>query len=102
MVVHFAGSAPAGRRDQQRGRRLHDDEHQLRPASTGPLRSTLCFPVPGATGGQVAFRCSAFARSTDYPFEGVVDRTTHVVVYCRHNPPPVPGVDVPLSRRCTA
>ena len=68
----------------------------------GPLRSTLCYPVPGASGGEVAFRCSAFARSTTYPFEGIVDPARHVVVYCRHNPPPAPGVDVPLSRRCTA
>ncbi len=66
----------------------------------GPVRTALCFPVPGATGDQTAYRCSVLARDTSYPFAGVVDRATHQVVYCRHNPPPVPGVNVPLSARC--
>ncbi len=66
----------------------------------GPVRTTLCFAVPGATGDQTAYRCSVLARNTSYPFAGVVDRATHQLVYCRHNPPPVPGVSVPLSARC--
>jgi len=66
----------------------------------GPVRTALCFKVPGASGSETAYRCSVLARSTSYPFAGVVDRATHQVVYCRHNPPPVPGVNVPLSVRC--
>jgi hypothetical protein len=67
----------------------------------GPLRSTLCFPVSSPDAAHVVYRCSALARSTSYPFEGVVDRRAHVIVYCRHNPPPQPGDRVPLSPRCT-
>jgi hypothetical protein len=65
----------------------------------GPLRATLCFPVSTAAA-RVAFRCSALARSTSYPFVGVVDPATRTVVYCRHNPPPERGDRIPLSRRC--
>ncbi len=67
----------------------------------GPLRQTLCFPVADRITSHVAFRCSALARNTSYPFEGVVDRTKRTVTYCRHNPPPNPGDDVPISLRCT-
>jgi hypothetical protein len=68
----------------------------------GPLRQTLCFAVPGARTPDLAYRCSALARGTSYPFEGVVDRATRTVTYCRHNPPPNPGDNVPVSRRCVA
>jgi len=67
----------------------------------GPLRAALCFAVSQPTSERVAFRCSALARGTSYPFEGVVNRSMHVVVYCRHNPPPQPGDRVPLSPRCS-
>jgi hypothetical protein len=67
----------------------------------GPLRTTLCFPVSTSPGSHVVYRCSALARDMSYPFEGVVNRAAHVVVYCRHNPPPQPGDYVPLSPRCS-
>ncbi|MGO9898875.1 MAG: hypothetical protein ACLP0J_04110 [Solirubrobacteraceae bacterium] len=66
----------------------------------GPLRATLCFAVPAGGAPDLAYRCSALARATSYPFEGVVDRAARTVTYCRHNPPPNPGDNVPVSRRC--
>ncbi len=66
----------------------------------GPLRATLCFAVPGGHLPDLVYRCSALAQATSYPFEGVVDRAARTVTYCRHNPPPSPGVNVPVSRRC--
>ncbi len=66
----------------------------------GPLHQTLCFPVPGAHAPALAYRCSALARATSYEFEGVVDSVARTVTYCRHNPPPNPGDNVPVSRRC--
>jgi hypothetical protein len=68
----------------------------------GPLRESLCFAVPGGAGSHLAYRCSALASSQSFPFEGIVDPVAHTVTYCRHNPPPVRGVTVPLSRRCLA
>ncbi len=68
----------------------------------GPLHQTLCFPIPGAHVPDLAYRCSALARATSYPFEGVVDRVARTVTYCRHNPPLNPGDNVPVSRRCAA
>jgi hypothetical protein len=68
----------------------------------GPLRATLCFGVPGGRAPDVTYRCSALARATSYPFEGVVNRASRTVTYCRHNPAPNPGDKVPLSRRCVA
>jgi hypothetical protein len=67
----------------------------------GPLQTTVCFPVSASGSTHIAYRCSALARGTSYPFEGVVDRRTRIIVYCRHNPPPQPGDRVPLSPRCT-
>jgi hypothetical protein len=68
----------------------------------GPLRTTLCFAISPPGSAHIVYRCSALARATSYPFEGVVDRTASVIVYCRHNPPPQPGDRVPLSPRCTS
>lgn len=66
----------------------------------GPLHATLCFAVPGGHLPDLAYGCSALARATSYPFEGVVDSAARTVTYCRHKPPPSPGVSVPVSRRC--
>jgi hypothetical protein len=66
----------------------------------GPLQQTLCFAVLGARAAHTVYRCSALARNTSYPFEGVVDRSSHTVIYCRHNPPPQPGDRIPISARC--
>lgn len=98
-VVHFAASvAPLAAVERAVSGYINTQIDFGRMA--GPVRETLCFPVPGATGDQSAYRCSVLARDTSYPFAGVVNRATHQVVYCRHNPPPVPGVNVPLSARC--
>jgi hypothetical protein len=67
----------------------------------GPLHNTLCFRVTAVEGPRIAYRCSALSRDTSYPFEGIVLPATHMVVYCRHNPPPQPGDNVSVSRRCT-
>ena len=68
----------------------------------GPLHQTQCFAVPDGVDAHLAFRCAALARATSYPFEGVVDRAAGTVTYCRHNPPPTPGDNVPVSGRCIA
>jgi hypothetical protein len=66
----------------------------------GKLGATVCFAVPGGRGSHHAFGCSSLAGTTPYLFEGVVNRATHEVTYCRHYPDPVKGVVVPISPVC--
>ena len=68
---------------------------------SGPLQRTTCARVNSAPGGLTFFRCSILAGSVRYPFEGVVDRTDRRVTFCKHDPPPAPGDNVPVSARCT-
>lgn len=67
----------------------------------GPLGQTGCRRA-GARGARVAFRCTAVAAGVKYPFLGVVDTSSRRVTYCKHDQPPVPRMNIPVSRRCTA
>lgn len=67
----------------------------------GPLQRTGCTPT-GHRHGDLTFKCTAVAAHVSYPFLGVVNATAHRLVYCKRDQPPVPSMDVPVSRRCTA
>jgi hypothetical protein len=41
------------------------------------------------------------ANGQGYRFLGVVDTAAHRITYCKHDEPPVPGEDIPVSRRCS-
>jgi hypothetical protein len=100
-VVRFSGSiAPTAAIEHAIAAYMTNEINFNRLA--GPLRATLCFPVSASGRAHIVYRCSALARATSYPFEGVVNRRANVIVYCRHNPPPQPGDRVPLSPRCTS
>jgi hypothetical protein len=100
-VVHFTGTLPPTAAIEHAIAAYMTNEINFNRLA-GPLRTTLCFAVSLAAGAHVVYRCSALARGTSYPFEGVVDRRTRLIVYCRHNPPPEPRDRVALSRRCTS
>jgi hypothetical protein len=65
----------------------------------GPVRSVSCHPS-GTAGARQTFRCSAVANGVQYPFLGVVDTATGQITYCKSDPPPVPSMRIPVSRRC--
>lgn len=69
--------------------------------ASGPLQRITCRPA-GRRGTLIGFHCTALAVGTGYRFVGVVDPARHQLIYCKHDEPPVPGEDIPVSRRCEA
>jgi hypothetical protein len=68
----------------------------------GPVTSSSCAPAAGSTPSRLAFRCRVVAGSVTYPFLGVVDASSRQVTYCKRDLyPPVLGMNVPVSPRCT-
>jgi len=65
----------------------------------GPLTRVGCTRT-GAQAGRLGFRCTAEAAGVNYPFLGVVDVRTRQVTYCKRDAPPVPSLNIPVSRRC--
>ena len=77
--------------------------HQINLGSMdGPIRSSSCHAA-GGTSGRLLFRCAvtASAQLVTYPFDGVVQPALGRVTYCQRVTPPVPSMNVPVSRRCT-
>jgi hypothetical protein len=67
----------------------------------GPVQRAACTPT-GGRAGRVTFRCAAVAAGVTYPFLGVVDVGRRQVTYCKRDAPPVPSLNIPVSRRCLA
>ena len=67
----------------------------------GTLRHLACTQT-GGHAGRSAFRCTAVAAGVNYPFLGVADVRAHQVTYCKRDEPPVPSMNIPVSRRCVA
>ncbi len=69
----------------------------------GPVERSSCHPAAGSTGVRQVFRCSVTAskQMVTYPFDGVVQPASGRITYCQRITPPVPSVNVPVSRRCT-
>jgi hypothetical protein len=70
-------------------------------AIDGPIRSASC-TAAGATTGRLLFHChvTASAQQVTYPFYGVVQPASHRVTYCQRVAPPIPSMNVPVSKRC--
>jgi hypothetical protein len=70
-------------------------------AMDGPIKSSSCH-VAGGTGGRLLFRCqvTASAQHVTYPFYGVVQPASRAVTYCQRVAPPIPSMNVPVSKRC--
>lgn len=71
-------------------------------AMTGPITHASC-GAKGGGGNRLVFRCEVTAsrQVLTYPFDGVVDPATGVVTYCQRVQPPIPSMNIPVSRRCT-
>jgi hypothetical protein len=78
--------------------------HQINiGAIDGPIKHASCGSVAGGTGARQVFRCRlvASAQNVAYPFDGVVQPATGAITWCQRIAPPVPSMNVPVSRRCT-
>ncbi len=76
--------------------------HQINVGSMdGPIRSSSC-RAAGGTASRLVFHCqvTASAQLVSYPFDGVVQPGLGRVTYCQRVTPPVPSMNVPVSRRC--
>lgn len=69
----------------------------------GPIRRASCTPVTGASSGRLVFHCAitASAQTVTYPFDGVVRPAAKAITYCQRITPPLPRMNVPVSKRCT-
>jgi len=78
--------------------------HQISVGSMdGPIRRSSCRPAAGGTSGRLVFHCdvTASAQLVTYPFDGVVQPSAGVITYCQRVAPPIPSMNVPVSKRCT-
>lgn len=67
----------------------------------GPLQKVRC-TRHGGGAGTPAFSCVATAADVNYDFLGVVNVPAHRLTYCKRDQPPVPSMNIPVSRRCVA
>lgn len=67
----------------------------------GPIRHSSCSPAGGTTE-RLVFHCAvtASAQMVTYPFDGVVE-TAGAITWCQRVAPPVPSMNIPVSKRCT-
>ncbi len=68
------------------------------------LESSLhsCHAVSSAAGTvRLALKCDVKAADVTYPFLGVVQPAVKQITYCQRVAPPVPSMNIPVSKRCT-
>ncbi len=64
-----------------------------------PLQHVGCLAV-ATRAGAVAYRCQATAAGVNYPYQALLRRRTHTLTFCKHDAPPVPSMNIPVSPRC--
>lgn len=69
----------------------------------GPIKRASCTPVAGGTATRLLFHCevTASALTVTYPFDGVVQTRARAITYCQRITPPLPSMNVPVSKSCT-
>jgi hypothetical protein len=68
----------------------------------GPVASSSCHPVSGGSdSSRLVLTCSVKAAGVTYPFLGVVQPAVKRITYCQRVAPPVPSMNIPVSKRCT-
>jgi hypothetical protein len=70
-------------------------------AMDGPIKRASCRSVAGGTTARQVLRCEVTATDLNYPFDGVVQPAAGVITYCQRVTPPVPSMNIPVSKRCT-
>jgi hypothetical protein len=64
-----------------------------------PLQRVRC-TVAGTRASATGYRCRATAAGVGYPYQAVLNRPTRTLTFCKHDAPPVPSMNIPVSRRC--
>jgi hypothetical protein len=74
----------------------------------GPVKRSSCHAAAaGGAGAGVAgetrlvLKCDVTASNVTYPFLGVVQPSAKRITYCQRVAPPIPSMNVPVSKRCT-
>lgn len=70
-------------------------------AMDGPINRASCHTVAGGTTARQVLRCDVTAANVNYPFDGVVQQAAGVITYCQRVTPPIPSMNIPVSKRCT-
>ena len=76
----------------------------LRRRWTARSNRASCRAVTGGTTSRQVFRCqvTASAQNVTYPVRrGGRSPRSGVITYCQRVAPPVPSMNVPVSKRCT-
>lgn len=68
----------------------------------GPVTRSACTQTGGSAGRPV-FHCTVTATSqvVTYPFDAVADPARGLITYCQRVEPPIPSMNIPVSKRCT-
>jgi hypothetical protein len=78
----------------------HDMTVRIGKGQAGaPLQRVRCTTI-GNRASATGYRCRATAAGVGYPYQAVADRATHQLTFCKHDAPPVPSMNIPVSRRC--
>jgi hypothetical protein len=64
-----------------------------------PLQAVRCRAI-GNRASATGYRCQATAAGVAYPYQAVLNRRTRTLTFCKHDAPPVPSANIPVSRRC--
>jgi hypothetical protein len=78
----------------------HDMTVRIGKGQAGaPLQHVRC-TATGNRASATGYRCRATAAGVGYPYQAVADRATRKLTFCKHDAPPVPSMNIPVSRRC--
>jgi hypothetical protein len=64
-----------------------------------PLQRVSCTRI-GARGSRHGYRCVAVSAGVNYPYQAVLNSAEHTLTFCKHDAPPVPSQNIPVSPRC--
>jgi hypothetical protein len=69
-------------------------------AMNGPIKSLSCSTTAASSAARLVYSCDLKASAAlTYPFDGVVQKDA--ITWCQRVTPPVPSMNVPVSKRCT-
>lgn len=78
----------------------HDMTVRIANGQAGaPLQRVHCATV-GTRASDTGYRCRATAAGVGYPYQAVLDHRTRALTFCKHDAPPVPSMNIPVSPRC--
>ncbi len=96
VLAHAAAPAPALERAIAADARRRISEQRI----TGPLLGVACRAAGSARAGRTPYRCTVRGAGLSYPFRAVADERRRQLAWCKVDPPPASGEEIPLSASC--